>query len=75
MKVEEEQLRKFNEAYEKVFTAEDEVKLCGRVNCQKLIEIANLIEKDKEHGSILTGRMNIHSLVELKDKIRNKKFN
>lgn len=75
MKIAREQYEKFNEAFNNVFTANNEIKNCGREKCEELIDIADLIEKDKKHGSVLTGHMNIHSLMELKDKIRNKKFN
>lgn len=72
MKIAREQYEKFNEAFNKVFTTNNEIKNCGREKCEELIDIADLIEKDKKHGDSLTGRMNIHSILNLKIKLEEK---
>lgn len=55
--------------FSKVFDENNNVKACGRENCKQLIELADLIEKGKKHGNILTGCMNVDSVIELKVKL------
>ena len=62
MKIAREQYEKFNEAFNKVFTTNNEIKNCGREKCEELIDIADLIEKDKKPLSLPLSHIFLPSL-------------
>ena len=67
MQGEEEFLEQFN----KVFDNNNQIKLCGRLECIKLITIANNIETNVNHGNVNTGIINIDNMLKLRDRCIN----
>ena len=59
--------------YKDVFDKEGHTKLCGRDKCRDLIDSADALETDKQHGNEKFGIMDIKSIHELRDKICIKK--
>lgn len=59
----------FIEQYNKVFDKNGKIKLCGRINCKKLIEIADTLEPCVKHGNLETYMLNVETLEALKYKI------
>lgn len=60
----------FMTAYNEVFDDKNQVKLCGRLSCIKLISICKDIDPNTDFGDISTGIMKIDNIVSLKNKIK-----
>lgn len=60
---------RFNTQYNRVFNSDKTVKLCGRGECKKLIDIASKNDESGYYGDINTGYMNIDNINELYTKI------
>lgn len=65
---------KFNTAYNEVFDEQNEIKVCGRERCMKLINIADHIEKGIDHGNIETGFMNVKNIQDLHKRLNDSNF-
>lgn len=59
----------FLEQFNKVFKEDNTVKACGRLECKKLINLANTLETNVDHGNVKTGQMEVAKIVELKNSL------
>lgn len=63
--------KEFIEQFNKVFDSNNQIKLCGRLECIKLITIADNIENNINHGNVNNGIINIDNMLRLRDKYIN----
>lgn len=52
----------FKQAYEAVFDADNNVKLCGREACKTLIALCDKYEPNVSHGNIANGVLDIEAV-------------
>lgn len=64
-----EVINMFNTLYPQVFDENNNVKVCGRELCKRLINMANLLEEGRSHGDLRDGFMDVQSIIELHNKI------
>jgi len=62
----------FLELYREVFDKDNNVTACGRLKCKRLIELADSIEPEVNHGDVDTCFINIENMINLYNK-ENKK--
>lgn len=60
---------RFKEEYKKVFTDDNKVRVCGRDECKKLIEVAKEVDNETYYGDIYTGLMNIGNMIKLHERL------
>ena len=63
--------KEFIEQFNKVFDSNNQINLCGRLECIKLITIADNIENNINHGNVNNGIINIDNMLRLRDKYIN----
>jgi hypothetical protein len=55
--------------YKKVFNESEAVRVCGREECKRLIQLADEIDNSVEHGRAEVGMMNTDSIKSLYERI------
>lgn len=55
-------IEEFKEQYNKVFNTDGTVKLCGREETKKLIELAKELKPDIDFGNESTGFLNVDNI-------------